>query len=200
MADMIGDTITRLLAELEEGEIRAEKGWGIKTRDLRRYLKNLGGSLNNTESSFQVMGQKVLETFMGHFENEEGPDPLTGELITWDPYNYPDDPKQEAYITRKMRLGRGSKLMLSNDPDNEDTPISQRIMNPNNIKIKKGNNPGLEISAEIGYGIFGEMGFTGKNGSPTTSETRRPIFGLTPDEENNVINEMMDEFWRRVEE
>lgn len=191
----IGNWIMSTIRELENGDVRGEYGWGIKSKDLRRYLKNMGSQLTNTEESFQVMGEKIQQTFLGHFTDEEGPDPLNNDQMTkWSPYNEPLDEKQESYIERKERQGLGNKLMrLSGFVEHEITDKS-------NIKIKKGNNPGLEVSTDAGWGIFGHTGFTGKNGHPTPEDTKRPIFNLSPEEENDIINEMMDEFWRKVEE
>lgn len=192
----VGDSIKRILATLEDGEPRAEFGWGIKSKDLRRYLKQFGYQLENNDGNFHQMALKVQEAFMGHFRDEQGPDPESGQMIPWDPYNYPDDPKDhdKAYVERKKREGMGDKLMLRHGL------LYSEIMDESNIKIKKGNNPGVEVTTDVGYGIFGHTGFTGPGGKPTDKQTRRPIFDLTEDEEETIIQEMMDEFYRKVEE
>lgn len=192
----IGDVLINTLVSLEDGDkTNASVDFKIKSTDFRRFLTNLGKKTDNMNQQFEKVGQRIQEIFIQHFDSDSGPD-RNGNLISWDPYSERGKPGTN-WIDRKLRSSDnegGSKLMH----------YTGRLRN----SLEKGGEGNIhvvtktriEIGTEVEYAHFNQFGFNAKNkyGSYDTENlTRRPIFGLTDEESEEVAHEVFaEEFFK----
>jgi len=193
----IGDTLINTLVTLEGGDkAGASVDFKIKSTDFRRFLKNLGMKTENMASEFEAVGQRIQEIFIQHFDSNQGPDE-NGKIKGWPAYSQ-RAPKGSNWIDRKDRVkdekGRtnqgGDKLLhFSGDLRN-----SLEKGSSGNIHVVTKTR--IEIGTDIPYAKYHERGFDAKNqyGTyDTTDETKRPIFGLTDEESNELAYDIFEE-------
>lgn len=194
----ISDVLKELDA-IDEGSNDVEGRIYVKidSKDLRRSLERLGHKIDNMKTSFEYIGEKILEVFIQHFFDEEGPD-QAGRMKKWDDYHVNPDTGRQEHLERKRRSSPPIDEKLLIGEDNSFLPALERG-GPNNI-FKVSNNPRkLEVGVDIGHAILHNVGYTvkGKGGRVfyTESQMQRPFIGLTEDEENEIISEFEKEFF-----
>jgi phage gpG-like protein len=188
----IGATLKQVLAQLEDDEgnssgPRSITTFKMKSNDFRRYLSKLGVKLDDMQSSLEYIADQVEKTFINHYFSDTGPDASETGLDSWPDYYRGGE--KDSYKAWKERKGYGDKLLKL-------TGVLEKSLYPGGAgHIREVSNRKLEVGTEVGHYIFAHTGFTGKGGNPTPTDTRRPIIGLTNEEEQEIIQDFIDNFF-----
>jgi phage gpG-like protein len=165
----------------------------FNSKPFRKLMKRLSDKLSDMTPIMELIGAKLTENFYNHFINNEGPDE-DGNMISWPPYNINPTAPLKSYIYRKRRLGGDDKLLLMYGP------LMESLTPGGDGNVFEVTDNSVTVGTDIGYYMFHHFGFRGKNGSPTEEETKRPIVGISNDEEDELVEFMTRELFDNIDD
>jgi len=190
-----GQDLSDSILEIEDGTLEGGSVYfKTNSRDFRRIIGNLARKIDSMQDAFEYVGEKILEVYIQHFINEEGPD-QSGNLIQWPDYNVHHETGEQEYRKRKARKGYSYKLLVGKDESIEPALTKGGPGNIFNVSKFK-----LEVGIDIPHYGFHHQGFNvvDRNGQVHhgPEDTQRPIVGLTDDEQEEIMDDFMKEFFK----